>query len=341
MENFIDFDPLVKSSFIQTVFGSSFGIDPYFPSKTHLVTLPDQDKIALEISCPKSWQDGQPIVLMLHGMCGSHKSLYLKRTGKRLYQKGFQVIRMNFRGCGSGLGLAKNIYHCGCSPDVDVVMRHIKLLFPKSKIILIGVSMGGNVALKLGGELKEEAQDFLHSIIAISPPVNLLSSVRLFLKPHNRFYANYFMKILLNNVDYLHNKFQDLTPPKFPQNLSLVDFDEIYVAPRAKFHSAQEYYQMSSAQRVIKEIKVPAKILFAEDDPLISPTSLDKMILPENVQVFKTKFGGHLGYMGKNIFSEFRWMDNLLIRWIDEVSERSGSLLDVPIYSNRTIDEGN
>jgi predicted alpha/beta-fold hydrolase len=333
MENFIEFNPLTKSPFVQTVFGSSFGIHPFFPSKTHLVTLPDKDKIALEISRPHDWKNGDEIVLMLHGMCGSHNSLYLTRMGKRLYQKGLKIIRMNFRGCGSGLGLAKNIYHCGCSPDVEFVLRHLKHLFPKSPIILIGVSMGGNIALKLGGELKEEGSDLLHSIVAISPPVNLFSSVRLFLKPENKFYSDYFLKILLNNVTYLHSKFKDLTPPRFPSDLTLAEFDEIYVAPRARFHSAQEYYRVSSSHRMVPDINVPTKILFAEDDPLISSTSLDKMVLPSHIQVYKTKFGGHLGYMGKNILKEFRWMDNLVVNWISNSLQEdfNKSLLDIPV----------
>lgn len=318
MENFLEFNPLIKSSFIQTTIGSSFGFESNFASKTHLVTLPDGDKIALEISRPDGWRENNETVLMLHGLCGSHKSRYLKRMGKRFYRMGMQVVRMNFRGCGSGRGLAKGIYHSGCSPDVEFIIKHLKHLFPETRIILIGVSLGANVSLKLAGELNSRAPEFLHSVIAISPPADLLASVRLFLKPHNRFYANYFLKILLNNVEYLHSRFKDLPPPNFPDDMNIIDFDEFYVAPRAHFHSALEYYQMCSAKNFVSDIKIPTKVLFAKDDPLISPSSLDRVKLPPEVQIYKTEFGGHLGYMGKNLFTEFRWMDNMIVNWVED-----------------------
>lgn len=325
MENFLRFNPLIKNSFFQTVVGSSFGFETHLHSKTHLVTLPDRDQIALEISRPIDWQDDGRTILMLHGLCGSHNSKYLKRMGKRFFHMGFQVVRMNFRGCGSGRGLAKGIYHGGCSPDVEVVLRHLKNLFPSTKVSLIGVSLGANVALKLAGELKYEAPKLLQNVVAISPPANLLASVRRFLKPENRFYSNYFLKVLLNNVAYLHSRYKDLEMPKFPKVMNVIDFDELYTAPRAKFYSAHDYYQMCSARNFVSDITIPTKVLFAKDDPLISPSSLDNIMLPPNVEVYKTEFGGHLGYMGKNIFKEFRWMDNLIVDWMQE------AVSDVPI----------
>jgi predicted alpha/beta-fold hydrolase len=318
MEIFLDFDPLIKNSFLQTTLGSSFGFELNFASKTHLVTLPDGDRIALEISRPPLWKETDEIILMLHGLCGSHKSRYLKRMGKRFYRMGKQVIRMNFRGSGSGRGLAKGIYHSGSSPDVEVVLRHLKQLFPKAKIVLIAVSLGANISLKLAGELNTKGPDFIHSLIAISPPADLLASVRLLLKPHNRFYANYFLKVLLNNVHYLHSRFKDLPTPEFPSDINIIDFDEYYTAPRAHFHSSLEYYRACSAKNFVPDIKIPTKILFAKDDPIISASALDRITLPEEVQVYKTEFGGHLGYMGKNLFSEFRWMDNVIINWVEE-----------------------
>lgn len=318
MEFFLNFKPLVKNSFCQTLLGACVDFERDFKSKTHLVALPDHDQIALEVSRPEGWKQEDYTVLMLHGLCGSHKSHYLKRLGKRFYQMGMQVVRMNFRGCGSGRGLAKNIYHSGCSPDVAHVLKHLKHHFPKSKIILMGFSLGANVVLKLAGELKDEGPEYLDKVVAISPPADLLASARLFLKPQNQVYANYFLKILLNNVRYLHNKFPDLPKPHLPTGMNINDFDEFYVAPRARFTSALEYYQMCSSKHYVSDIRVPTKVLFAKDDPLIASSSLDQMVLPDNVHVYKTQFGGHIGYMGKNIFREFRWMDNLITSWVQE-----------------------
>ena len=55
------------------------------------------------------------------------------------------------------------------------------------------------------------------------------------------------------------------------------------------------------------------------DDPIIDPDELDKVDLPDNVEVLKTDHGGHIGFVGMNILREFRWMDNLIENWIDKI----------------------
>ena len=70
---------------------------------------------------------------------------------------------------------------------------------------------------------------------------------------------------------------------------------------------------------MISDIAVPCKILLAEDDPIISPDSLDRFKLPSNVNVFKTKKGGHMGYLGRTEGKKgFYWLDSLLVDWILE-----------------------
>ena len=255
---------------------------------------------------------------MIHGLCGSHKSHYMKRIARKLYSKGIQTIRINLRGCGSGKGLAKGIYHSGSSDDIFQVLEGVKELFPHSPKLLVGVSLGANISLKLAGELGSEGPKYLKGVIAVSPPADLLSSARLFTLPENQFYANYFLKLLVGEVNFRHKHFA-LPPHNIPKNVTLATFDEIYTAPAAKFSSAFEYYYYSSSKRVVTKIDVPTKILFANDDPIIKSTVLDDIALPSHISIFKTEHGGHIGFVGLNIFKEFRWMDKIIVDWIDEM----------------------
>lgn len=314
---FLNFKPLIKSSYYQTVIGSAIDFEPELVSKSHHVALQDGDLIALEISTPKNWKSGDWSVLMIHGLCGSHKSHYMKRIARKLYKSGVQAIRINLRGCGSGKGLAKGIYHSGSSNDIFKVLERVKELFPESPKLLLGVSLGANISLKLAGELGSEGEKYLKGVIAVSPPAELLSSARLFTLPENQVYANYFLKLLVNEVNFRHKHF-DLPPHNLPKNVTLAQFDEIYTAPIAKFSSALEYYYYSSSKRVITKIALPTKILFANDDPIIKASILDDITLPSNVSVYKTEHGGHIGFVGLNIFKEFRWMDKIITDWISE-----------------------
>ena len=317
---YLKFKPLVKSAYCQTIVGSAIDFEPELRSKTHFVRLPDNDLLSLEISTPRGWHEEKWTIAMVHGLCGSHKSHYMKRIGRKAVREGHQVVRINLRGCGSGKGLARGIYHSGCSGDVLEAIKDINHYFPKSPILLVGFSLGANVILKLSGELGKRADDhFIKGLIAVSPPADLLSSARLFTHPRNQIYAKYFLKLLMSNVNYIHSHFPDLPPHNLPPDITLNEFDELYVAPRASFANAVEYYYHSSSKRVIDKIGIPGKILFAEDDPIIHPSSLDALSIPSNVSLYKTEFGGHIGFMGKNIFREFRWMDTIVMRWIKEL----------------------
>lgn len=316
---YLNFKPLIKSSYYQTLIGSAIDFEPELASKTHHVELPDGDVLALEISTPKNWSQGDWSVLMIHGLCGSHKSHYMKRIARKLNKKGIQAIRINLRGCGSGKGLAKQIYHSGSSDDILEILEYLKRLFPHSPKLLMGVSLGANVSLKLGGELGAFGKEYLKGIIAISPPADLLSSARLFTLPQNQIFANYFLKLMLDDVYYRHEHF-DLPPHNLPPDVTLNELDDLYIAPKAKFSSAFEYYYYASSKRVVSQISIPTKILFANDDPIIKATILDDVALPSNVMVYKTEHGGHIGFMGFNIFKEFRWMDNIIIDWVDDLT---------------------
>jgi predicted alpha/beta-fold hydrolase len=316
--NQLEFKPLIKSSYYQTVLASAFDFERQPLSTSEHVLLPDGDIISAEVSKPKEWKEGDHTVFLVHGLCGSHNSHYMKRIANKLLKMGVQAIRINLRGCGSGRGLARGIYHSGSSADVLEVIRHFHVKCPDSPKILAGFSLGANISLKLAGELGDEGSEYLEGLLAVSPPVDLMSSARLFTLPENQFYANYFVKLLVKEVEFRHKLF-GLPPHGIPENVTLTTFDEIYTAPYAKFSSAFEYYYYSSSKRVIRNINLPTKILFAEDDPIINPNNLDEVILPKNVSVYKTKHGGHIGFLGLNIFKELRWMDKIVIDWIHDL----------------------
>ena len=312
--------PFFQDHFSQTILGSLFNFTPYMDSKTEYVRLPDGDLITLEVATPKGWKESDPSIMMVHGLCGSHKSPYLIRLTKRLLKRGIRSIRLNLRGCGSGKGLAKKFYHCGISEDIKAALYHMKGKYPDSNMILIGFSLGGNLVLKTAGELKEDAKNYIDAVYAVSPPIKLVSSMRLLGHPNNRFFQNYFIRHLVNDVSELHRTFPGLEEVSFPSDLTILDFDELYIAPRVGYSSAFEYYKHSSSIYLIPDIRVSCKILFAEDDPIIDHHDIDEVKLPSCVEVYKTDRGGHLGFLGlPNKTYGFRWMDGLLLSWIDTV----------------------
>lgn len=321
MSQELPFDPypFIDDPHKQTIINSLFNFLFEPASERKIVKLSDGDKISLEITTPRSWKPTDLTAFFVHGLCGSHKSPNLVRMAGRLEPLGVRAVRYNMRGCGSGKGLAKKIYHGGRSEDVFECLKVLKQESPESPIVLVGFSLGGNIVLKLVGELGTLAFPFLKKVIAISPPVELYSSIQMFGKPENGIYERYFYRLLRADVFYRQKKFKDLPKINLPRNLKMYEFDQFYTAPTCGFSSAIDYYNKCSSAHVVGDIAIPCKILFSEDDPIISPLSLDPYPIPSNVSVFKTKKGGHMGYLGKYEGKKgFYWLDNLLIDWILE-----------------------
>jgi len=314
--------PLFPGSHQQTIIGSFYLLPRKVQSVTRLITLSDGDQVSIEITEPMDCIETDPTVFMVHGLCGSHESPYMIRLAKKLSEKGYRVIRFNMRGCGSSKGKSKKLYHSGRSDDVLEALKYIKNETPKSKITLMGFSLGGNIVLKLSGELNTEASNLIEKVIAVGAPVDLFSSVCLMQEPENQFYQNYFLKLLTQDIEYRQDLFSDVEKVKIPKNINLLEFDEGYTAPQCGFDSAIDYYKKSSSRNVIHNIDIPCRILFSEDDPIISSTSLDHLSLKDHIQIYKTKRGGHLGYLGipgrKN---GFHWMDQIVIDWVENKGE--------------------
>lgn len=311
--------PYLDDPHKQTILSTMLNFLTHPISVQKLIHLPDGDKLSLEITTPVTWKPTDPTVFFVHGLCGSHKSPYLVRMTHLLEQMGIRVVRMNMRNCGSGKGLAKNPYHCGRSEDVFASLKAIKAEHPESPIMLIGFSMGGNIVLKLAGELGSLIHPFVEKMIAISPPVELKLSVDRLGDPSNAIYEKYFYRLLRADVYYRLNKFKDLPRIHLPRNLKIYEFDQLYTAPISGFASATDYYNKCSSSHVVEDIAIPCKILLAKDDPIIVHSSLDNHKLPSNIQIFKTDKGGHMGYLGRSEGKKcFYWLDTVIADWVIE-----------------------
>jgi predicted alpha/beta-fold hydrolase len=309
--------PLLANPHLQTVVAAHVGLPCAPPSVTRLVRLPDTDRIALEVSTPTGWRPTDPTVVLLHGVCGSHRSSYMQRLARKLWRRGVRAIRMNMRGCGSGHGLARQPYHGGQSADVLAVLQGLHQDSPRSPTTVIGFSLGGNIVLKLAGELRESAREYLERVIAVCAPADLVAAARLLTQPRNRLYNLYFAKLLVAAAVDRHARFADLPPVRLPAGLTVYDFDTLYTAPQCGFRDALDYYQRCSAAPLVPQITIPCALLFSADDPVIDATVLDDVALPPNVQVVCTPHGGHMGFLGRpHQGGGYRMLDAQLLAWL-------------------------
>lgn len=312
--------PFARSGFWQTVYGAYWPIlKPTKPAYFHHLILPDGDILVVAENRPKHWKTGGRIMLLVHGLAGSYESTYMQRMCRRMEKKGYMVLRLNLRFCGPGRGLARKPYHCGVSDDTRFVLEWVKKQFPDSPVTQIGFSLGGNLTLKMAGEDGSKPAGNLDSIVAVSAPFDLKNAADQFHKRENRLFQKIFLNALKADLDTMKSLYPGTPHLDIPPNISIKEFDERHTAPVHGFASADDYYKKCSSMYYIPEIKIPTLILSSHDDPIASPSMLDKVHHGDNVDIILTDKGGHVGFLGFGTeYNEVRWSDQAVARWLED-----------------------
>lgn len=309
--------PLLRGGHFQTIAAAYLpGPRCVYKARQRLVTLADGDRLVLHDDCPAGWQPGDRVALLIHGLSGCHQSPYMTRLAARLEEAGVRTFRMDLRGCGAGLALARLPYHSGRSEDAAAALEAIAEVCPSSPAALVGFSMGGNITLKLLGELRDRPCGQLDRAVAICPPIDLAPAVEQLHRPRNRLYERHFIRRLVRAVRERERAIPDLPVTDFGRlPRSIWEFDDVFTAPVCGFGNAANYYRQAGAIRVAEGIRLPALVIAAEDDPLVPVAPLDRLRALPSVELRITPHGGHVAYIGWREGGR-RWLDEQIIRWI-------------------------
>jgi predicted alpha/beta-fold hydrolase len=309
--------PLLSNPHIQTLLGHLLrGRQRFRDCVEHVLRLPDGDALVLHDAVPASWQAGRPVVVLVHGLTGTAASHQMLRTGSVLFEHGMRVVRLDLRGAGKSLPLSRKFYHGGRSEDVRAAVEEMHRLAPESPITLVGVSLGGNMVLKLAGEAADQPVAGLVRVAALAPPIDLGRCAALLGQPRNRMYANFFLRDLMIDVLKRQEYFPDLPPLNLPKPLTVRLFDDLYTAPRSGFDDAEDYYRRSSSLPLIGKIRIPTFVLTARDDPFIAPEPFEELTPPSHVEVRILEHGGHLGFLGWDGAGGIRWAERRIVDWV-------------------------
>lgn len=264
------------------------------------------------------------MVILLHGLSGCHGSPYVNRAAGKLNDVGHRTFRMDFRGCGAGVGLATRPYHAGLSEDLRHVVEYVERICPESPVSLVGYSLGGNLVLKLLGEQPGDTCRNVVSGVAVCPAVDLPESqveLRRFLPG---LYDRYFTRRLVRQFA----QFEEHLEPAWAENgrapRTLREFDETVTARVWGFGTADRYYDSASTADRLVDIAVPTLVIAAEDDPVVPIRSFENLDPGPNVHLMITPSGGHLGFVGRGgPDPDRRWMDWRIVDWIQDHARTS------------------
>lgn len=295
----------------------------YIPTNTQ-----DEDKLLLKIHKKNldTW------LILAHGLAGSSESTYIQRLTSLAESKGISVVRFNHRNCGDSMGTSKKPYHSGRGEDLFAAVNYIQKKYPSSRIVVAGYSLSGNVILNMLTRFEDQMN--LSLAISVNGAIDLAASAKSFLKIENKIYDKYFVQLLkgLNRELYPQGFFNSIGAlsieelnKKLPLTANLIDYDNQFTAPLSGYKDAWDYYESCSAKQKIQDIKTQTIILTAKDDPIIPVKSFLNLQLPANIELSVQEFGGHLGYLTKQItpLGNHRWMDWFLLEKITKAFDSS------------------
>lgn len=311
--------PLLRGGHVQTLAGVFLpGVRHPYRARQHRVQLADGDQIVLHDDCPAEWRTGDRTALLIHGLAGCHQSPYMQRIAAKFVERGVRTFRMDLRGCGAGFGLARLPYHGGRSEDAAAALAAIAEVCPGSPTTVIGFSLGGNITLKLLGELGEARCGGLDSAVAVCPPVDLQAAVERMALPLNRAYDRHFVRLLLRQMRERQRVLPDAPAPVFARPpRRLFDFDDQYTAPVCGFGSAANYYRLASSAQFASAIRQPTLVIASRDDPLAPWRPLAQLSGLPFIQLEITERGGHLGFIGRpGVDPDRRWLDWRIVEWV-------------------------
>lgn len=307
--------PLLANRHVQTFLGALLPGPSCIPQRKFVVRLDDGDAILLFDNWPRSWQAGDPIAVVLHGLAGCAASGTIQRLAVKLLRHGARVVRMNLRGAGEGVKLARGVYNACRSPDVRAVLHALHVANPASPLWLAGVSLGGGIALRTAGEMHEHPVPGLRRVAVISPPIDLTRCCALLAEPENRFYEQLFLRVVLSEAKQRQKHFPDLPPVRLPRHRFRA-FDDHYTAPTCGYADALDYYARGSVEHLVPRIPIPTFIVTSVDDPFICVKPFERMRLPSNVKVSLAPRGGHVGFVGLCSDSDLRWAERRIVDWL-------------------------
>jgi predicted alpha/beta-fold hydrolase len=241
-----------------------------------------------------------PTFLLLHGLEGSSLAHYICGISDKAWAAGWNVVRLNQRNCGGTEHLSRGLYHSGLTHDPLFVMRELIEVDRLPAIAIAGYSLGGNLTLKLAGELGDAAPPELKGVCAVSPTMDLGVCVDALERRSNLAYEWNFVRNLRRRMKRKAAAWPGTYDLAHLRGVRTVrEFDEAFTAPHHGFDDAADYYYRASAMRVIDRIGVPALIITAEDDPFVpsAPFRHPSVTGNPNLTVVITPRGGHCAYV--------------------------------------------
>src|SRR4029077_17631379 len=151
----------------------------------------------------------RPTLVLVHRLERSSESGYMRGLAERAFVAGGDAVRMNQRNCGGTESLTPTLYNSGLSGDYRAVLAELVERDSLPEIFFAGYSMGGNLVLKMAGELAGAAPPQLRGVAGVCPCVDLGLCADAVGLRRNYIYQEHFVRSLKERMQRKAGLFQE------------------------------------------------------------------------------------------------------------------------------------
>ncbi|MBN2231994.1 MAG: alpha/beta fold hydrolase, partial [Deltaproteobacteria bacterium] len=237
------------------------------------------------------------LVVMIHGWEGSAESVYMRATASHLHQRGHDVFRLNLRDHGDSHHLNPGLFSGAHIGEVVGAVRRLQRLAGDRPMVLLGFSLGGNFALRVGIRAAAAGIDRLVRIYAVSPCLDpaatTLAIDRSFI--YRRYFLPRWRRSLRRKAELFPDRYDLARLGGADSCMALTD---AVIAAWSPFASAADYFaSYTLTGNALGALTVPATIVAAADDPVIPAADYDTLPSSPLLEVHLQPAGGHCGFL--------------------------------------------
>ena len=252
------------------------------------------------------------LVILIHGWEGSAESTYLLSAASHLFNAGFSILRLHLRDHGPSSHLNTELFHAARLEEVLGGLHDIQKRLEYNNYYLVGFSLGGNFALRVGQKAVHYALKLTH-IVAISPVFSPTETMHA-LENGSGIYRHYFIKkwkrALKKKAEYFPEEynFNDLLTSN-----SLNNMTKTLVSKYTPFKPVSEYFDSYTLNPGdFDTSNIQTDVILAADDPVIPLSSAHHFTSTDHFTLRIFNQGGHCGFVQNWRFDS--WVDHELVR---------------------------
>ena len=262
------------------------------------------------------------LLVLFHGLEGSSRSHYAEAFADFAQMHDLAYAVPHFRGCSGEINRAPRAYHSGDFEEIDWILKRFHQQWTAqggTDVMAVGISLGGNALMRWAQEAGSTANNTVRAVASVCSPLDLAASGWAIGRGFNRLaYTRMFLKTMKPRALQKLEQFPGLFDRgALMASRDLYEFDNIFTAPLHGFKNTEDYWGRCSAKPHFHQIRIPALVVNARNDPFVPAWSLPQPSeVGPQVTLWQPKQGGHVGFPQGPLPGHVRGMPDAVGGWL-------------------------